>query len=805
LLEIVEAFNNTNEWGISVSAEYQGSGDDLQDKMLTFMNTRDAPELVMVSKDQAVVYQLGEALVDMDLLVNNETWGLLPVEKDDYFPGLFNRGVSSFFNNNRLSFPIYAWVDVLFYNVDWLLELGYDSPPTTPEMFEDIACAAALQPFSGSTAGGRTGYALNVDEGRFTDWTLSFGGKAYNPGTEQYNFSSLPIIDSMTYLQNFINRLCAQVVENPGDDQVDFGRGVQLFAIASSNDIPTIRAYVDSEANFNWRVAPLPYTTPQPVMNVEEVSVSLPKTTLEGQLAGWLFLKYLTSPESQARWTQATEYLPVRTSAAGYISGAPAFMMTLDFLKYGVAEPVLPGYSLVQNLSKNALESIAAGENIETTLSELTIKANAILAEQMALIPESPDPWVEIDPDGQTVIFWHNHLDARQEAIQEIVQEFNNTNKWGITVVAENQGSYGDIFFKLLPILGTDESPNLVVAYPSHAAVYQQSDGLVDMTSLVDSAKWGLAPPDAADFFPSILNQDIFPTFGNSRLGFPVQRSTDLLYYNADWLAELGYDAPPASPDEFTRMACSAASNPFSGTASEAGVGYQIYLNASQFVDWAFAYGGDFFNENDNLYTFSDPVLVDAMTLFQKLTTDECAFISDDRTQIQTTFVEGSLLFMVDSSLQISNLSSLIAAGADFEWGVVPIPHTTPNPEQNVFGASLSIPVSTPEKELASWLFIKHFTSPEIQARWSQASHYLPVRISTPEYLGDYFDANPKYKTAFDLLIFSVVEPSLPGYDFVRQEIELGLLAVIDGADVVEILDYLENAANQILASHQLP
>jgi multiple sugar transport system substrate-binding protein/sn-glycerol 3-phosphate transport system substrate-binding protein len=157
---------------------------------------------------------------------------------------------------------------------------------------------------------------------------------------------------------------------------------------------------------------------------------------------------------------------------------------------------------------------------------------------------------------------------------------------------------------------------------------------------------------------------------------------------------------------------------------------------------------------------------------------------------------------MVDSSLQIPHTMATIEESADFDWAVAPIPHTTEEPRQNSFGASLSIPTSTPEKELAAWLFIKHFTTNEAQAKWAQATNYLPVRVGAGEYLIDTFDNIPAYKIAFELLPYSITEPSVPGYDFVRDEIELALAAVLEGTDIAATLNSLNATANLILVIH---
>lgn len=137
----------------------------------------------------------------------------------------------------------------------------------------------------------------------------------------------------------------------------------------------------------------------------------------------------------------------------------------------------------------------------------------------------------DADPTGQTVIYWHQLSGDPQKALDDAVKEFNATNDYGITVKAEYQGSYPDVFKKMLPIVGTADAPNLVVAYQNQAATYQLADGLLDMKPLVNSPKWGISEADKADFFPGFFQSDINPSFGNARLGFPPQRSMEVMYY----------------------------------------------------------------------------------------------------------------------------------------------------------------------------------------------------------------------------------------------------------------------------------
>ena len=813
LQEIVDEFNNSNEWGITVVAEYQGGYGDIFNKMLTFMNTPDAPNLVVAYQNQAATYQLADSLIDIDELVYSQKWGLTKEEIDDFFPGFFYQDIFPSFNNMRLGFPPNRSMEVMYYNMDWLKELGYDAPPATPEEFKEMACKAASTPFSGATAEGSLGYELSVDASRFASWTFAFGGDVFDYNATQYSYDSDAAKEAMKFLQSLFDEGCATIVVERYGDQTDFGQGRLLFTVGSSSGLPYYKSAVSDGANFNWSVAPIPHVTEEPVQNIYGASISIPKTTPEGQLAAWLFLKYYTSPEVQSKWAQASNYFPVRASAADYLKEAgyfdenPAYETAFGLLKYGTTEPPVPGYDFVRDMAEEAMAAIADGADVDSTLADLTVNANESLAEQLAMIPESPDPWAKVDPSGQTIVFWHQHSRAREEALMEIVDEFNNTNEWGITVQAEYQGGYGDIFNKMLTVLGTPDAPDLVVAYQNQAATYQLADALEDMTPLVESIKWGLSRQDQADFFAGFYNQDIFPTFGNARLGFPPNRSMEVLYYNEDWLKELGYDGPPTTPEEFQEMACKAAANPWSGATAEGSRGYELSIDASRFASWTFAFGGDVFDYENNQYSYNNDAAVAAMTMIQNLMNDGCASVVVERYGDQTNFGQGTTLFTVGSSSGLPYYKSAVEEGANFNWSVAPIPHTTDDPVQNIYGASISMPKHEPERELAAWLFLKYYTSPEVQAKWAQASNYFPVRASVAEKLQEsgYFDENPAYAKAFDLLQYGHTEPPVPGYDFVRDMVGEAMAAIADGADVQATLDQLTEDANANLAEQVAP
>ena len=451
-------------------------------------------------------------------------------------------------------------------------------------------------------------------------------------------------------------------------------------------------------------------------------------------------------------------------------------------------------------MTPRVLKIVALALSAVLLLAACVVAPPAAPADSAASM-DAMEGWEHADPSGQEISFWYQHSGSREEALQAIIADFNAANEWGITVNGEYQGGYGDIFNKMLNVIGTEDVPNLVVAYQNQSATYQLGEGLVDMRALVDSPQWGLTDAEKADFFPGFYNADLFPSFGNARLGFPPNRSMEVLYYNRDWLAELGYDGPPGTPEEFQAMACAAAAQPFSGAVGDsAPLGYQFAIDASTIASLTFAYGGDIFDYDSVAYVYDGDATVEAMTLMQDLFADGCAAIPAERYGDQTDFGNGTTLFNISSSSGLPYYTRAVDEGATFAWSVAPLPRRTDEPVVNVYGASVSIGASTPEKELAAWLFLKYYTSPEVQATWAQVSNYFPVRQSVAENMSEYFAQNPAYQTAFDLLPYGRSEPPVPGYDFVRDRVREVMAAIVDGADVASTLADLTVEANEILA-----
>ncbi|MBN1631510.1 MAG: extracellular solute-binding protein [Thermoleophilia bacterium] len=401
-----------------------------------------------------------------------------------------------------------------------------------------------------------------------------------------------------------------------------------------------------------------------------------------------------------------------------------------------------------------------------------------------------------VDPTGAEVLYWHQHSGARQEGLDGMIADFNSSNEWGITVTGEFAGGYDDVYNKMITAIAGGLLPNLVVAYQNQAAGYQVADALVDMDIYVSDSKWGLTAEEKADFFEGFYNQDISAQFGGTRLGFPPQRSLEVMYYNKDWLKSLGFDNPAASWSDFYAQV-KAARDP-----AKDKWGYSVRTDASNVFAQIISRGADIQNPDGSGYQFDIPQLKDAMRMFQRMYQEGIVKKIAENYGDQTDFGNYIVMFTMGSTSGMPYYQRAVDAGQNgpFEWSVTAIPHSTPKPVLDVYGASLSIPKTTEKQQLAAWLFIKWMSEPQQQADWVKISNYFPVRKSVAPLLTDYLAENPKYKDALTLLNSSgtAAEPPWAGYDEVRDTMEAMFNAVLDGADVDQAVKDLEEEANKI-------
>ena len=143
-----------------------------------------------------------------------------------------------------------------------------------------------------------------------------------------------------------------------------------------------------------------------------------------------------------------------------------------------------------------------------------------------------------IDPSGQTVVYWHQYSDdsSQAETMAALVEEFNSSNEYGITVETIHQGSYS-------PIRRFDEHGNLCPANcrislpdtPTLSPAGRTKASWSISILLLNSPEWGIPADEQANLNFNLLNvnQLDFPPFYGMRVAWANQKLAKCLLHQS--------------------------------------------------------------------------------------------------------------------------------------------------------------------------------------------------------------------------------------------------------------------------------
>lgn len=387
-----------------------------------------------------------------------------------------------------------------------------------------------------------------------------------------------------------------------------------------------------------------------------------------------------------------------------------------------------------------------------------------------------------------------------------MLDEFNKSNPYGITAKAEIAGaSYNDVYNKVNAAIQAGAPPEISVAYQNQAAFYRGQNAVIDLTPFVKSTKYGLTDADLKDYFQTFLDSDKNPQFKNEILGFPTQRSIEVMFVNMDALKALGYTEAPKDWKTFEEAACKFTD------ASKQKYGVDLGHDASRFAARIFTRGGRILAPDASGYVYNSQAGIDDLAMWQRMLQKSCAveIPASESYGNQTRFGNGQLLFTFGSSSGLPFYQDAVAKGGKFKWDIALIPYAD-KPAVDLYGASVSVYKTTPEKELAAWMVIKFLGEKTQTTKWAIATGYLPVRASAKADVVAAYKANPAWGSAadsyakmFDWFQYAMIESPVAGYDPVRALIDKDVITKIiqdpKGTDPKALLDAAIKKSNDVL------
>lgn len=403
---------------------------------------------------------------------------------------------------------------------------------------------------------------------------------------------------------------------------------------------------------------------------------------------------------------------------------------------------------------------------------------------------------------GLEIVFWYPWSGDAVPVIESMVEEFNRENVWGVRVKARSTGGGGDLYWQVVEARATGSVPDVIAAPPDLLHFWNTQQMVADLTDYESNLDWGLSAAEIADFYPVFYEQD---QSAGRQIAIPAERSAKVLFYNTTWARELGFEQPPATPAEFERQACAAAQallmDP--GRENDGLGGWIVNRDSMTILSWMAAFGASPSAETGGALRFNTRESTEAFTYLRDLYDRGCAWISRDPLPYDY-FATRRALFYAGSLDQIrAQVWAMTRANNSDQWGPVAFPSQDGEPALVASGFSYGILRSMPERQLASWLFIRHMLLTRNQVRLVEVNHTLPVSQSAQAALSNFASRNPEWAAALKLVPDAVKAARVPGVWWaasgVLEDATWQMLQVLTPVPADTILEQADEVVHEML------
>jgi len=322
LLEmLVNEFNVSNQWGINVNLDAKRGSDDLLENLQDTLHSSEIPNIAVLYPHQAE--QLNGNYLWMDLVpyIFDENWGLDPEILSDIPEGLLS---SQMVGEKMLGFPALMSANVLFYNLTWANELGFETPPVTIQELREQSCAAyqALLEDNITENNGTGGMLLDFEPASALSWYHALGGVQL-PQQGMLSFNNIQGQNAFASIKDLYDSGCAWVgrQSQPYDY---FVKRMALFYTGASTDIAQqLLASSAMDSEDKWIMLPYPSIDGEGSLLFNNLSYIVTINKPEDQLASWLFIRFMVEKAAIMKISGVSTVFPLRMSVMKEIFAEP--------------------------------------------------------------------------------------------------------------------------------------------------------------------------------------------------------------------------------------------------------------------------------------------------------------------------------------------------------------------------------------------------------------------------------------------------------------------------------------------------
>lgn len=383
---LVKQFNEENEYGITVDAQYQGEYDDSLNKLKS-------AQIGNMGADLVQVYEIGTRfMIDSGWIVPMQDM----IDGDGYDVSQIEPNLAAYYtiDNELYSMPFNSSTPILYYNKDMFEKAGISEVPDSLEGIGEIGQQLLDN--------GGAGEAMSMGiYGWFFEQLISKQGLEYaNNGNGREEAATAVAFDENGAAKNILtvwkelnDKGFAPVVGKGGDAGLaDFSAGKSAITLGSTASLKQILQDVNGKFEVGTAYFPKVSSSDEGGVSIGGASLwALDNQDPKKLRATWEFIKFLISPESQAYWNAQTGYFPVTVAAQEEetfkqnVAEYPQFQTAIDQLHDSAPEyagALLSVFPEARAIVESEIESLLNGnEDVDAAVKNMTESINGAIEE----------------------------------------------------------------------------------------------------------------------------------------------------------------------------------------------------------------------------------------------------------------------------------------------------------------------------------------------------------------------------------------------------------------------------------------
>lgn len=377
--------------------------------------------------------------------------------------------------------------------------------------------------------------------------------------------------------------------------------------------------------------------------------------------------------------------------------------------------------------------------------------------------------------------------------MDEIVDEFNVEHP-DINVQPVYSGNYDQTMQKAITSAQGKNAPDVAILLAIDLFTLRDFDFIEE----IDQFLIGEDSNFTKSFYPGFMENSVLD---GKTWSIPFQRSTPIFYYNKEHFKEVGLDPknPPKTWDELIKAAQLLTLRDSKGNVKR--WGFEDITDDTWTVQALILQaGGKYSNPEGTIAYFNSPEVKKAIEFRNTLANIE-RVMPRHRSygSASQDFVAGATSMMYNSTGSLS----FVKKSAAFDFGVASLPKDVKQAVPTGGGNCYIFKGIPEENKKAAWIFVKWMSQPEISARWSIGTGYIPVRADAFETdaLKKYVETFPYVLVARDQLAYAYSEMAFHNNSQIREVMLTNLQDILDEKiSIDDGLNKLQKETETILA-----